>query len=93
MAVNLRAPDPKSLFAVSGIELGWAEAGIRKVGRKDLLVVRIAEGAHVDDLVLRKSTTTGCPVTSASLTAADTDQLTSYPAAMTAPVNLTPAQR
>ena len=47
MAVNLRAPDPKSLFAVSGIELGWAEAGIRKVGRKDLLVVRIADGASV----------------------------------------------
>ena len=47
MAVNLHAPDPKSLFAVSGIELGWAEAGIRKVGRKDLLVVRIAEGASV----------------------------------------------
>ena len=47
MAVNLRAPDPKSLFAVSGIELGWAEAGIRKVGRKDLLIVRIADGASV----------------------------------------------
>ncbi len=47
MAVNLHAPDPKSLFAVAGIELGWAEAGIRKVGRKDLLVVRIADGASV----------------------------------------------
>lgn len=47
MAVNLRSPDPVSLFPVNGIELGWAEAGIRKVGRKDLLVVRIAEGANV----------------------------------------------
>ena len=47
MAVNLRAPDPKSLFAVPGVELGSAEAGIRKVGRNDLLVVRIAEGASV----------------------------------------------
>ncbi len=47
MAVNLRAPDAKSLFPVAGVELGWAEAGIRKAGRKDLLVVRIADGANV----------------------------------------------
>lgn len=47
MAVNLRSPDPASLFTVNGIELGWAEAGIRKSSRKDLLVVRIADGASV----------------------------------------------
>ena len=47
MAVNLRAPDPRSLLAIAGVELGWAEAAIRKTGRKDLLVVRIAEGAKV----------------------------------------------
>lgn len=47
MAVNLRAPDPKSLLAIAGVELGWAEAAIRKTGRKDLLVVRIADGARV----------------------------------------------
>jgi glutamate N-acetyltransferase / amino-acid N-acetyltransferase len=47
MAVNLHAPDPQSLSAVAGIELGWAEAGIRKAARKDLLVVRIAGGASV----------------------------------------------
>ena len=47
MAVNLHAPDPKSLFAVAGVKLGWAEAGIRKAGRKDLLVVHIADGASV----------------------------------------------
>ena len=47
MAVNLQAPDPKSLFPVAGVDLGWAEAGIRKVGRKDLLVVRITDGASV----------------------------------------------
>ncbi len=47
MAVNLRAPDAKSLFPVAGVELGWAEAGIRKAGRRDLLVVRIADGASV----------------------------------------------
>ncbi|MGE5337217.1 MAG: bifunctional glutamate N-acetyltransferase/amino-acid acetyltransferase ArgJ [Gemmatimonadota bacterium] len=47
MPVNLAAPDPASLHPVAGIELGWAEAGIRKTGRKDLLVIRIAPGANV----------------------------------------------
>ena len=47
MAVNLRVPDADLLFSVAGVELGWAEAGIRKAGRKDLLVVRIADGASV----------------------------------------------
>jgi len=47
MSVNLHAPDPKSLFCVAGIELGWAEAGIRKAARKDLLVVRVADGASI----------------------------------------------
>ena len=45
MAVNLPLPDPKSLYPVPGIELGVAMAGIRKPERKDLLVVRIAQGA------------------------------------------------
>jgi glutamate N-acetyltransferase/amino-acid N-acetyltransferase len=47
MPVNLNAPDPAALFPVAGVELGWAEAGIRKAGRKDLLIVRIAEGSSV----------------------------------------------
>lgn len=47
MAVNLTAPNPASLRPVAGVELGWAEAGIRKPNRKDLLVVRIAQGAAV----------------------------------------------
>lgn len=47
MPVNLTAPDPASLAPIAGVELGWAEAGIRKANRKDLLVVRIAEGASV----------------------------------------------
>jgi glutamate N-acetyltransferase/amino-acid N-acetyltransferase len=44
MAVNLAPPDPASLLAVPGIELGVAQAGIRKAGRKDLLVMRLAPG-------------------------------------------------
>ena len=45
MAVNLSAPDPRALYPVTGVELGVTEAGIRKAGRKDLLVMRICEGA------------------------------------------------
>ncbi|MEO8144714.1 MAG: bifunctional glutamate N-acetyltransferase/amino-acid acetyltransferase ArgJ [Betaproteobacteria bacterium] len=47
MAVNLPPPDPKSLHPVAGVELGIAMAGIKKPGRKDLLVVRLAPGAAV----------------------------------------------
>lgn len=47
MAVNLRAPDPAQLFPVPGVELGVAEAGVRKANRKDLLVLRLAPGADV----------------------------------------------
>jgi glutamate N-acetyltransferase/amino-acid N-acetyltransferase len=47
MPVNLKAPDPKSLLPVDGVMLGVAEAAIRKPGRKDLLVMKLEEGARV----------------------------------------------
>ena len=47
MPVNLTAPDPASLLPVAGVELGIAEANIRKANRKDLLVIRLAESARV----------------------------------------------
>jgi len=47
MPVNLAPPDPQALYPVAGVELGWAQAGIRKQGRKDLLLVRIAAGGSV----------------------------------------------
>ncbi|MDP2639517.1 MAG: bifunctional glutamate N-acetyltransferase/amino-acid acetyltransferase ArgJ [Betaproteobacteria bacterium] len=47
MPVNLVAPKPEDLLPVSGVALGVAEAGVRKAGRKDLLVMRLAEGASV----------------------------------------------
>lgn len=53
MAVNLSPPDPAALAPVAGIEIGWAEAGIRKPGRKDLVVMRIAEGASVAGVFTR----------------------------------------
>jgi glutamate N-acetyltransferase/amino-acid N-acetyltransferase len=47
MAVNLSPPDPAALHRVAGVELGVAMAGIRKPNRKDLLVIRLAQGAAV----------------------------------------------
>ena len=47
MPVNLSAPDPATLFAVPGVRIGVAEAGVRKANRKDLTVVLIDEGAAV----------------------------------------------
>jgi len=47
MAVNLSAPDPQALYPVAGVTLGVAEAGIRKAKRKDLLVMRVDDGASV----------------------------------------------
>ncbi len=45
MAVNLRVPAPADLLPVAGVELGTARAHIRKPGRRDLLVIRLAPGA------------------------------------------------
>ncbi|HEY0846172.1 MAG TPA: bifunctional glutamate N-acetyltransferase/amino-acid acetyltransferase ArgJ [Noviherbaspirillum sp.] len=47
MAVNLPLPIAANLKPVAGIELGFAEAGIRKVNRKDLLVMKLAPTATV----------------------------------------------
>jgi glutamate N-acetyltransferase/amino-acid N-acetyltransferase len=47
MPVNLKPPDPAALLPVKGLSLGVAEAGIRKANRKDLLVMKVADGARV----------------------------------------------
>ena len=47
MPVNLTAPNPADLLPVRGVSLGIAEAGVRKANRKDLLVMRLVEGASV----------------------------------------------
>jgi len=47
MTVNLQAPHPANILAVPGVRLGIAEAGVRKVGRKDLTVILLDEGAAV----------------------------------------------
>jgi glutamate N-acetyltransferase/amino-acid N-acetyltransferase len=47
MAVNSPLPVAADLKPVNGIELGFAEAGIKKPNRKDVLVMKLAEGATV----------------------------------------------
>jgi glutamate N-acetyltransferase / amino-acid N-acetyltransferase len=47
MPVNLNVPAAESLFDVAGLHMGYAMAGIRKPNRKDVLLVRIAEGSSV----------------------------------------------
>jgi glutamate N-acetyltransferase / amino-acid N-acetyltransferase len=53
MPVNLVAPDPAALHPVAGIELGTARAGIRKPGRRDVLLARLAPGASVAGVFTR----------------------------------------
>jgi glutamate N-acetyltransferase/amino-acid N-acetyltransferase len=53
MAVNLRVPDPAELHPVAGVRIGTARAGIRKPGRRDLLVVEIAAGASAAGVFTR----------------------------------------
>ena len=47
MTVNLQAPDPANILPVPGVRLGITEAGVRKVGRKDLTVILLDEGSAV----------------------------------------------
>ncbi|MGE5757787.1 MAG: bifunctional glutamate N-acetyltransferase/amino-acid acetyltransferase ArgJ [Sideroxydans sp.] len=47
MPVNLSAPVAAQLLPVAGVSLGTAEAGIKRVDRKDLLVIKLDEGATV----------------------------------------------
>jgi len=47
MPVNYTTPAPGQLHAVDGLELGAAQAGIKKADRYDLLVVRLTPGARV----------------------------------------------
>ncbi len=47
MPVNLPLPQADQLFPVAGVKLGIASAGIKKAGRKDVLVMSLAEGSRV----------------------------------------------
>ncbi|MDP3307373.1 bifunctional glutamate N-acetyltransferase/amino-acid acetyltransferase ArgJ [Methylotenera sp.] len=47
MPVKLTAPHASSLLPVRGVQLGFAEAHVRKPNRKDVLVMTLAEGSRV----------------------------------------------
>jgi glutamate N-acetyltransferase/amino-acid N-acetyltransferase len=47
MPVNLSTPVAAQLLPVAGVSLGIAEAGIKREGRKDLLVIKLEDGASV----------------------------------------------
>jgi glutamate N-acetyltransferase/amino-acid N-acetyltransferase len=47
MPVKLSAPIAGELLPVPGVQLGTAEAGIKRANRKDVLVIKLDEGASV----------------------------------------------
>ncbi|MBA5636389.1 bifunctional glutamate N-acetyltransferase/amino-acid acetyltransferase ArgJ [Duganella sp. LX20W] len=47
MAVNSPKPIAADLKPVAGVDIGYAEAGIKKPNRKDVLVLQVAPGATV----------------------------------------------
>ncbi|MGK0568749.1 bifunctional glutamate N-acetyltransferase/amino-acid acetyltransferase ArgJ [Bordetella bronchiseptica] len=53
MAVNLQIPSESEILPVAGVEIGVAEAGIRKAGRRDLTVFRLAPGSAVAGVFTR----------------------------------------
>jgi glutamate N-acetyltransferase / amino-acid N-acetyltransferase len=55
MAVNLAPPNPSDLIPVRGVELGVAQAGIRKQGRTDLMLMRFAVGSRVAGVFTQNS--------------------------------------
>lgn len=55
MPVNLSAPDPRAIRPVTGVDLGFAEAGIKKAGRRDLMLMRLAPGSVVAGVFTQNS--------------------------------------
>ena len=47
MPVNFATPAPEALYPVGGVRLGLAEAGIRKVDRRDLTLLALESGCTV----------------------------------------------
>jgi len=53
MPVNLLAPDPATLHAVSGVRVGVTMAGVRKPGKRDLVVMCLDAGSSVAGVFTR----------------------------------------
>jgi glutamate N-acetyltransferase/amino-acid N-acetyltransferase len=47
MPVKLTAPEASTLLPVSGVQLGYAKANVRKLDRKDVLVITLVENSRV----------------------------------------------
>jgi glutamate N-acetyltransferase / amino-acid N-acetyltransferase len=55
MPVNLHPPEPSAIRPVAGVELGFAMAGIKRPGRRDVMLVTIKEGASVAAIFTQNS--------------------------------------
>jgi glutamate N-acetyltransferase/amino-acid N-acetyltransferase len=55
MPVKLTAPDPARIKPVRGVDLGFAEAGIKKADRRDLMLMRLAPGSRVAGVFTQNS--------------------------------------
>lgn len=53
MAINLHIPARSAIHSVPGIEIGTAEAGVRKADRRDLTLFRLAQGTAVAGVFTR----------------------------------------
>ena len=62
MAVNLSAPEHRGLLPIAGIKLGVASAGIKTVGREDLVLIQLAQGT-VTSAVYTQNVFCAAPVT------------------------------
>jgi len=62
MPVNLPAPTASSLLSIEGIEIGIASAGIKTVGKADLVLIKVAQGSSTS-AVYTKNAFCAAPVT------------------------------
>ena len=62
MPVNLKAPIKEEILPIAGIKLGVASAGIKKVGRIDLVLIELIEGA-VTSAIYTQNAFCAAPVT------------------------------
>jgi len=53
MPVNLLTPDPEALHAVAGVRIGVTMAGVRKPGKRDLVVMCLDAGSSVAGVFTR----------------------------------------
>lgn len=55
MPVNLSAPTISSLLPVDGVEIGISSAGIKTVGKEDLVLIKIADGSATSSVYTKNA--------------------------------------